>query len=122
MELMARLRAVAMAVVAAAAPAPALTILIIRYKVDLGELAVVVAAAELTNLARRLRKAVILLAAAAARAADLLTEPRPRVELIPEISAEDLEGAAPIPSDQALGAAAAVEGAVSGALSLSIAI
>jgi hypothetical protein len=85
-------------------------------------LAVEAEAAALMNLVRRPPEAPILSVAAAAPAAELLTDPRLRVELIPEISVEDLEGLAPIASDRALGAAAEAEGAVSEALSFSIAI
>jgi hypothetical protein len=122
MKLTDRPRVVATVAAAAGALAPALLISVIPSKVDREELAVAAAEEESTNLGLRLPTAAILLAAAAVRVADLLMAPLPRAELISEISAEELEGLAPIPSERASGAAAAAVGAVSGALSLSIAI
>ena len=111
-----------MAAVAAAALAPALMMSLILYKVDREELAVAAEAEELTNLVQRLPTAAILLAAAEVQVADPLMVPMPRVELILEISVEDLGELAPIPTDRALAAEAEVEAAASEALSLWIAI
>jgi hypothetical protein len=122
MKLTDRPRVVATVAAAVGALAPALLISVIPSKVDREELAVAAAEEESTNLGLRLPTAAILLAAAAARVADLLMAPLPRAELISEISAEELEGLAPILSERASGAAAVAAGAVLGALSLSIAI
>lgn len=82
MELTDRLRAEAMAAAAVVALAPVLTTPLIQFKVAREDLAAVVVAAESTNLDPHLRRAAILLAAAAVRVLDPLTAPLPQVDRI----------------------------------------
>jgi hypothetical protein len=122
MKSMGKLEAGAMAAGAAAGLVLALPMVLIRYKVEQAELAVVVVAEDLTSLARRLQEVAILLVAAAAVVVAPVIAGILRVDLIQEVSVEELAEMEPIASDQAREAEVVAVEAVLEELSLWIAV
>ncbi len=118
MEWMDKLEMAAMVVAEAGALAPVLLTQLTLYKADREELAVEAAEVELIYQVRRLRQVAILLVEAAEVGVDPQMASMPRVDLIQEISVEDLGALAIVVSDQALEAGVEAVEAVLEVLSL----